>query len=144
VGSSSSSISNEPFAELLARALATLRVEAPWAHRRLGAQLTGRTVVVQVSAETACLRVAGGEPTVAAVDDPKAPVRLRLSRPLLRDLLTGRTTLLATLLDGRLELYGEMAELARFYDALLTFLHGGVRCPSFPAMDAQLRAEETR
>jgi hypothetical protein len=58
------------------------------------------------------------------------------------DLVDAQLSITDAVVCGQFDLRGEGRELARFYDALLTYLRGAVRCPSFPGLLDRLRAAQ--
>ena len=120
-------------AALIDDSLATLRRECPRAYDLLCDLLAPREVLVQIDDETAVLNFGADAVTVSLA--PHNPhVRFSLSRQTILDLLDARLTLIEALLSGELLLQGDIDDLARFHEGLMTYLQGGVRCPSFPAL----------
>lgn len=135
----SSSGTEGPVGRLLAESFAALAREQPALHARMCEQLQGRKVEVCVGAERFLL---GFDPGLARVEPvgPPADALLLTGRRVIGDVLDARLSLTRAVLTDALEVVGPLASLMALHEGLVTFVHGAVRCPSFPALLARLRA----
>ena len=65
---------------------------------------------------------------------------LRVDRRSLLALVDGELSLEDALRQDGLELRGDLRHVIDFFDGLLIYLRGGIRCPSFPQLLADFRA----
>lgn len=136
----SSSTSTEPFADLVGRSLEILAREYPLAHRRLRERLSAMTVNLVIDDEPFGLSFTRSAVTVGAAHEG-ASANLRSSRRALVDLLEGREALIDAILAGRVDLIGAAEPLGRFHEGLLDYLRGAIRCPSFPRLLEDMKAQ---
>lgn len=129
----SSSGAEAPIRAFVEASLASLRGEFPQAYFLMCRALAGRTVLLSIDGEEIPLAF---EPRTARVAPklPQADVRVRTTREAILDVLDDRLSLEGAVESGRLELWGAIEDLERFHDALLVYVGGAVRCPSFPAL----------
>jgi hypothetical protein len=127
------------FATFLDQSMTLLAAEKPTVYARLCASLRDREARVTMDGErvgiafpAATFRLAGD------VDDPL--IELASTRATVLAVVDGRSTLEEAVWSGRLELRGRLDDLVRFHDALVLYLHGAVRCPSFPWLLDRYRA----
>lgn len=114
--------------------------ECPQAYFQISELLAGREAGLHIGAEHVRLRFERGQILlVASPESGPAPIRLITDWETILDMADARLTLTEAALAGRLDLFGQPAELARFYEVLLTYLRGAVRCPSFPHLLDHLR-----
>lgn len=127
---------------LLAASLAVLAAERPAAHARLCARLEGRSVSIHVGEERLLVTFAAGAGAVratAAGEDPPADVRIVTRRRAILEVLDARRSLAEAVLADEVEVVGELPRLEEALEGLVTYVHGGVRCPSFPALVDRFR-----
>ena len=132
-----------PFAEQLEEALALVARESPLHFTALRRQLGDLAAV---------LRVGQADPVrVSVADEPpwvehgsEGHIALALAEPGLARLLLGEMTIEEGILDGHLEAKGEVGHLLAFFDALGSWLHGALRCPSMPELHARCLATLSR
>ncbi|MCZ7545140.1 MAG: hypothetical protein M5R40_17160 [Anaerolineae bacterium] len=138
----SSSPDHTGVSALIDESLTILRRECPRAYGLLCDLLAPREVLVQIDDEATAVNFGADAITIAPA--PRHPcVRLTASRQTLLDLLDARLSLIDAVLSGDVLLQGDIDDLARFHEGLLTYLRGGVRCPSFPGLLDQLRYPPT-
>lgn len=137
-------MSDPSFRAFLAVSLATLRRECPAAHEQMCRQLDARRVRLRVGSEEFGLSVQrdvvrlGPRPVQAHVD-------VETDRRTILDVVAARASLLDVVVDERLHLRGAADELLRFHDALLSYVAGAVRSPTFPnLLDAYARPAEAK
>jgi hypothetical protein len=119
------------FATFLTHSMALLGAEKPEVAARLGALLCDREARVQVDAERLGIVFPAG--VFHLVEDVAQPfIELRSSRRTILDVVDGRLTLEDAVWGEHLWLRGHLDDLVRFHDALVLYLQGAVRCPSFP------------
>jgi len=105
----------------------------------MGAALGTRVVHLMVDDDHAVVRWHNGAARVseALPPDTIATVTLRTQRSVVMALADGDDTLLDAVRAGRIVLRGAVRDLAAFHDALMAFLQGAVRAPSFvPTLEA--------
>lgn len=136
----STSRSTERFGELARRSLDILAREHPQAHAALARRLAGLAAALRIDGERVILQVEAGVPVIST-GAAEVEVELRATRRALLRLLDGEASLLDAVRDGSVALSGGIGALARFHDALLDYLRGAVRCPSFPPLLDDLRAQ---
>jgi hypothetical protein len=119
------------FATFLTHSMALLAAEKPAVAARLGALLCDREAVVQVDDERVGIVFPGGVFQLVA-DVARPFIELRSSRRTILDVVNGRLTLEDAVWGDHLWLRGHLDDLVRFHDALVLYLQGAVRCPSFP------------
>jgi len=126
-------VTEASFESFLERSLRLLEAEAPSAEATLRRRLGPSLLALFVDGESLVLSSVAGR-LVARASTQSAPARLLTSRAALRELLSGRLTLLDAVLSDAVELTGSLDELLRLDDCLHLYLHGAVRCASFPAL----------
>lgn len=122
------------------RGVLSLARELPWASERMGAALGERAVHLTVDGELASVCWRDGAARVRETAEPPASVTLRTSRRAVVALADGDDTLLDAVLAGRVVLRGATGDLAAFHAALMAFLQGAVRAPSFAPTLEEFRA----
>jgi hypothetical protein len=130
---------SDRFGPFLLDSFAVLGREVPWAHAGLRAALAPREILLRVDDEPVPLRFtrAAIEPLFA----PAAPAIVCATdrRTILR-VIDAEASLLSAVMDESLALRGSPDDLLAFHDALVLYLHGAVRAPSFPALLRRFRA----
>jgi len=108
-----------------------LATEKPRVHAAMSTMLDGKELEFSIDGACVVLRFT---PEIAVTDAPRAPhIRLGSARTAILEVLDGLT--LEKAVDSeRVTLRGAVDDLVLFHDALLTYLHGAVRCPSFPRL----------
>lgn len=122
--------------------LLALEQECPAAYQSICQQIAGRELVIEIEGEEAVvLRFRAHEIIILpARQRTSAPgLRLRTTWATILDLVDGKLSMLLAVYDGRLDLVGASSELILLYDAILTYLRGGVRTFSFPLLLDALR-----
>ena len=135
----SSSATEGPVGRLLAESFTALAREQPALHARMCTQLRGRRVEVCVGAERFHLAFAAERAQVEPVG-PEADALLITGRHVIADVLDARLPLTEAVLTDALEVVAPLPSLMALHEGLVTFVHGAVRCPSFPSLLARLRA----
>ncbi len=94
-------------------------------------QLAPREVIIRVDGETVALAFRDAD--AAIVEHAHAPqVEICTTRDTVLSVIDGDASLTEAVFDNRLILRGRLDDLVAFHDALLTYVHGAVRAPSFP------------
>ncbi|XXX77463.1 hypothetical protein WMF30_01640 [Sorangium sp. So ce134] len=129
-------------ARLLAESFAALAAELPEAHARVSARLAGRAVAIRVDGERFVVDADGCAARVRAAgagEEPAEAVRVATSRRAILDVIDARRSLAAAVLADEVEVVGALERLVEAREALLAYVHGAVRCPSFPALLERFR-----
>lgn len=128
----------------LKEALILLEREAPRHFWAMGAQLGERAAVIRLGSERPVrVSMAAGPPWVT--DGERGDIEIRLSHADLDAFLRGRFTLEEAIESDRLYVRAALDDLLPFFDALACWLHGALRCPSFPALHRRcLAASRTK
>jgi ubiquinone biosynthesis protein UbiJ len=122
--------------------LRTLRREFPAAYDLLCAQLTPLEIHLLIEDESIPLRFRFDQAIILlAPEQPDA--ELRTTRQTILDVIDARLTLDEAILTDAIRLQGEVEVLQRFHDALITYVSGAVRCPSFPELLTRFREAVT-
>ncbi|WP_437899293.1 sterol-binding-like protein [Sorangium sp. So ce124] len=130
-------------AALLDESLATLARELPEAHARMCARLAGRTVRIEVDGEIFAAVFEGAAARVrrlGAEDDAGADASITASRRAIRDVLEARRSLADAVLADEVEAVAPIDSLVEVLSGLSTYVHGAVRCPSFPRLLERFQA----
>lgn len=135
----SSSGTEGPVGSLLAESLTALAREQPALHARMCEQLQGRAVEVRVDAERFVLGFTPGHARVEP-GGREADAVILTGRRALGEVLGARLSLAEAVLTDALEVVGPLASLMALHEGLVTYVHGAVRCPSFPSLLTRLRA----
>jgi hypothetical protein len=120
--------------------LSVLEAETPRFAARLAAALEGLPLQLRVDGPALSLRSDGRRIELV----PSAglhPVDLETSGGEVLSLLEGRSSLLSSVLEGRLRLRGSSEDLVAFHDALMIYLGAAVRAPGFVALRDRFRSE---
>lgn len=135
--SSSSCAADGPLARLLRASLACLWRESPAHHGALCRRLAGRAVALRLDDEILELRGEDGE---VRVTTPRgATCRVRTTRTTILAVLDGRRTLLDAVVAEEVAIGGPLDDLLALHEALVEYVHGAVRAPSFPSLLQRLR-----
>jgi hypothetical protein len=121
------------------RSLHALAREAPAFYAHLCATLRGQRLHVNRGREEFALHFQG-ETVVTAPPDGSEDLHLGVDRRTILALFDGELTLEEALLQDRLTVRGSLAQVSDMFDALLIYLRGAIRCPSFPSLLSDFRA----
>jgi hypothetical protein len=110
-----------------------LAEEQPGLYARLCAELKGQEVELHVDAELFWVGFGPGEARLREAGGI-ADVRISMDRWTVQDQLEARRTLAQAVLDGSVEMVGPLGVLAACHAGFVTYVHGAVRCPSFPSL----------
>lgn len=119
------------FRDFLASSFALLAREVPTAYTHMCRQLAPREVILRVDGETVAL-VFRCDDVHIAPHSPHPQVEIETTRATVLSVIDAEATLTEAVLDDRLLLRGRLEDLVAFHDALLTYVRGAVRAPSFP------------
>lgn len=111
-----------------------LAVEAPYHGDLLARHLATLTFEIVVGRERFTVRGLGGRCVATTDRAERSDVTITSTLATCRDLLAGRTTVLAAIRARRLDLRGSIGALRSAARALDVFLHGLVRAPSAPRL----------
>lgn len=132
------------FGRTLEVSLGVLRDEAPASFARLETALRDRPVFFDVDGAPFRLSFYAGSFRLEEAEHRNhGEVEVALSKATVLALLDGMVSLEDAVWTDRLRLYGKPARLVGFFDALLFYLRGAVRCPSFPELLADYRSDTT-
>jgi hypothetical protein len=115
-----------------------LRREFPRAYFLMCSRIGRRSIALTVGGEL--LFIEGSEFAVEfrdSIDNPD--VRLQTDGGTILAAIDAELTLEQAVRDGRLAAIGRSEDLGAFHEALLLFVRGAVRSPSFPALLARFR-----
>jgi hypothetical protein len=132
-----------PVAGLLGESFAVLAAELPAAHARMCARLAGRRVDLRVDGERFVAAFDGGQASVracAADEEPAADVRVVTGRGAILAVIDAERSLAEAVIAGEVHVVGDLDRLVEAHLALVAYVHGAVRCPSFPALLGRFRA----
>ncbi|MEZ4406578.1 MAG: hypothetical protein R3A52_08895 [Polyangiales bacterium] len=110
--------------------LDALRAELPWGYAAMCEALGAREVLITVSGQPAAVRCDGARATVSA-EVARPAVTLRATAAEVVALADGERTIAEAVIDGRVVMRGEVDDLLAAHDALVAFVRGAVRAPSF-------------
>ena len=128
-------------AEFVKTALVLLREEFSRAYFLICANLAGRTISIEVDGEQVFLDCKVLE--LLFPDHIENPdIRITTSRRTIVDALDAGVTIEEAIRDGRLFASGRKDYIASGHAALLFFVRGAVRSPSFPALLDEFRRFE--
>jgi len=126
------------FAEFVKTAVALLREEFPRAYFLICAEIAGRTISGECDNQKVFLDCQTLEVLFPDyIDDPE--VRAETSRQTILDAIDARVTIEEAIRDGSLFISGPKDYVVRCHSALLTFVRGAIRSPSFPALLQEFR-----
>jgi hypothetical protein len=134
-GDTLSSSETEPTTRAFVQtSLATLREEFPEAYYLMCRKLAGLAVALFIDGEE--IPIVFEPRSARVVHDPPSPpdVRARTTRRTILDVLDARLSLQGAVDSGALELWGPIEDLEAFHAALLLYVQGAVRSPSFPGL----------
>lgn len=124
-------MADSEFQTFLAASMLLLEQEKPSVHARIGAMLRNEAVNVTLDGAALGIRFPAGRFALGPpVEHPL--IELASDRRTILDVVDGVLTLEDAVWEERIRLFGSLAALLRFLDALVAYLHGAVRCPSFP------------
>lgn len=125
-------------ADFIAKSLSVLRDECPEAYFLMCALLAPCEVLLRIDGEPVSLAFdAAGVHLLPAPGRPR--VELATTRATILDVLDARQTLHEAVVADAILLKGAPSDLAACHDALLTYVRGAVRCPSFPVLLDEFR-----
>lgn len=141
--SSSSSATSGAVAELLAESLKVLAEEVPAAHERMCARLAGKAVQIHVDEERFVVEIdegGAGARIVRAGEGLAAEALIETSKRAIADVIDARCSLAEAVLAGDVNAVAPLHRLVDILAGLSTYVHGAVRCPSFPRLLERFRA----
>ncbi len=110
------------------RSLDAIRQFVPEQYRSVCDAMGDLAVQLQIDHERFTLQARAGQVLMGRAFEAAA-VRLRVASSTIVSLIDGQLELLVSILDDAIALYGSVAQLTRFDDALMAYLHGAVRSP---------------
>lgn len=125
--------------QLLGESFAVLARELPAAWLRFCARLEGRVVELHVDGERFAVRFAPGAAAIEEASDV-ADARIATTRRTILDVLDARLTLRDAVLRDLLQVVAPLPMMESLHEGILAYVHGGVRCPSFPFLLKRFRS----
>lgn len=126
------------FAEFVKTALAMLREEFPRAYFLICSDIAGRTISIEVDSQRVFLECKLLEVFLPdQIENPE--IRVETSRGTILDAIDARISIDEAIREGRLFISGPKDYVVRCHSALLTFVRGAVRSPSFPVLLQEFR-----
>jgi hypothetical protein len=122
--------------------LQALRQECPEAYQGICGLLAGKDLLVVLDGEPAVrLQFFAHEIALHQVQEPFTAdwLRLHTSWQTILDLVDARLSLLEAVYQGQLDFRGEATRLIVLYEAMLLYLRGGLRSPTFPRLLDEVR-----
>ena len=126
---------------LVEESFAALQRELPEAHLRIREHLAELSLRVRVDDERFGLAFSAAQVQVTA-QHGVAVARVRTRRAAIAALLDGNISLADAVLEDRLQVLAPLEVLARLQEGLRLYVHGAVRCVSFPELLRRFRALE--
>lgn len=137
--SSSSSVIEPSVAQFLMESFSLLAAELPPAWARFCACLEGRSVQIRVDKEAFVVRFAGGRPVIAAPDEAY-DASVETTRQTIFDVLDARLSMRDAIVRDVLRVTAPLPTVTRLHEGIIAYVHGGIRCPSFPSLLKRFRA----
>ena len=119
------------FGRFLARSFTALEHEHRSAYLRTCRALAGRSVQIEIDSPAVLARFSASAVSVSDAD-AAGDLTLGTDKSTVFDLIDGKLTLLEAVRSERMQLRGSVESVADFHDALMIYLDGAVRSPSFP------------
>ncbi|MCP3100720.1 sterol-binding-like protein [Myxococcus sp. K15C18031901] len=133
----SSNSSGDSVARLLRESLGVLEREHPVLHARMSARLTGAVLSFEVDDERFHVSFVSGTARVLPGRGASG-LLLATSKQTLRAVLEARLALEDAVQVDAVRVLGPLELLTSAHEALRCYVHGAVRCPSFPALLTRL------
>lgn len=135
---------DDTVAGLLSEALGTLRDEVEACHARCRRALEGFTATCHVDRESFRVAVESGDVVIGPPGTGPADVEVATSRRTILALIHDRVTLERAVTGDALRIKGAVSHVESLSQAMVAFLHGAVRSPSFPALLERLERLDDR
>ena len=129
---------------LLAESFRVLAAELPAAWERFCAALDGLAVEIAVDGERFTVRFVFRAATITTETSRPAEARIETTKATILDVLDARLSLHDAVMREALQLIAPLALLGPLHQGILAYVHGGVRCPSFPSLLRRFRALSTQ
>jgi hypothetical protein len=130
---SSSAPDKKSFAAFLATSFELLQEEMPDVYGLMCQRLAPRRLILNVDRESVALTFSHERVRFIEVPQTAAVYVSTTSRTVLR-VIEAETNLTEAVLDDELYVRAQLDDLVAFHDALLAYVHGAVRTPSFPQL----------
>lgn len=144
MSSSSSATNSDSVAGLLAESFSMLSREVPEAFVRMCARLEGKAVWIEVDEERFVVEVRGGAALVRAPGgeggEAGGDASIATSKRAICDVIDARTSLADAVIADEVRAVAPLARLVEVLGGLSMYVHGAVRCPSFPRLLERFRA----
>lgn len=106
--------------------------ECRLAYHSLCEVLAQRQVALHVDGEALALVFTRQHAVTLPLTEAIPDIHLSLTRAAILDLVDGKLTLQEAILEGRVNLQGNLPNLLLFHEGWLAYMRGAIRCPSFP------------
>ena len=135
-----------PIAALLAQSFALLARERPNAWARFCDRLGTRVVSITLANERFVVVPHDDELRVATEPEPELvpTVELHCDGPTILAVLDDELDLASAVRHDRVAVRGPLDAVAAVHDALVAYVHAGVRCPGFSRLLSEFRASLAR
>ena len=124
--------------DLLLESLERMREELPEGYRRVCKILSGQIVHLYIDKEPIWVSFSTGA-VVSTQQTDETTATVQTSRQTILDVLDGKESLVSAIQSHQLDVRTDIAVMAILHDGLLAYVHGAVRCPSFPAILERFR-----
>jgi hypothetical protein len=125
--------------QLLTESFGVMALELPAAWIRFCASLQGRIVELAVDDERFTVHFAVGTAVVHGLSD-SADAHTRTTRRTILDVLDARLSLRDAVMGDLLQVVAPLQMMDQLHTGILAYVHGAVRCPSFPSLLTRFRA----
>ena len=125
---------DDSFQSFLEASLERMQRECTPAYNTICQVMAPRQVAVQVDEEALALAFTHEHAVTLPLANADPVIRLQLSRSTILDLVDGKFTLQEAILDGLVNVHGDLKDLVLFHEGWLAYMRGAIRCPSFPAL----------
>lgn len=130
-------------AGLLAESFAMLRDELPAAYERMCSRLSERAMEIRVDDERFLVQIGAGGARVRALgaeEDARKDASITTSTRAIQDVIEARRSLVEAVLTDEVQAVAPLDSLVEVLSGLTVYVHGAVRCPSFPRLLERFRA----
>jgi hypothetical protein len=114
--------------------------EVPEAFARMCARLEGKAVWIEVDEERFVVEVRGGSALVRGGEAADRDASIATSKRAICDIIDARTSLADAVLADEVQAVAPLPRLVEVLGGLSVYIHGAVRCRSFPSLLERFRA----
>jgi hypothetical protein len=124
---------------LLGESFEVLAREMPTAWDRMCKILEGCAVILHIEDEHFSVRFSGRSTKLTSALDESPDATVETTIDTIVAVLDAELSLHEALMGDRLRVKASLPLILRLYDAIITYVHGGVRCASFPPIFDRFR-----